>query len=232
MAEDGANNGQQTIQAKIRINEERIKYKEQGLKKSFKSNDERFKDLEDRNDALETEIKELRSENKFLAKQLQEMKDDNVSIKKAIEFLTKDYERRIANEESKENVLRITQIGTSIERNICQYVLGQHFNKNYFYKVKELETCIERIKDTEERNEATSRWSRELEVQIGWDQGLVDTLRNLKDIRIGIAHPQLTETIIQDASDCLEKDGTLDKGMVNNINKLKEMWKKSEYLLG
>jgi hypothetical protein len=94
-----------------------------------------------------------------------------------------------------------------------------------------METYIKEIKNTNERNEASRRWSG-LKVRIGWDQRLVDSLKTLNTIRIGIAHPKLTETIIQDASDCLEKEGTLNKGMVNNINKLKEMWKIYESLLG
>jgi hypothetical protein len=118
----------------------------------------------------------------------------------------------------------IVQIGTDIEINMCQYVLEQHFKNNRFYKVKHMGSYITEL-PSEEQDLARHR-RRELDKTVKWEslESLVYSLKNLNSIRIGKAHPKLTEKKIETALNWLVKEGK-DQGMAETIKILKLKWK-------
>jgi hypothetical protein len=114
---------------------------------------------------------------------------------------------------------------------MCQYVLEDHFKNNRFYKVKHMGSYITELPSEEQD---LARYRRcELDKTVKWEnlKSLVYSLKNLNSIRIGMAHPKLTEKKIQGALHWLKKDGRLTEGMVENIKILKMKWKDTESLL-
>ncbi|XP_031570237.1 golgin subfamily B member 1-like isoform X2 [Actinia tenebrosa] len=212
------NHDQNNIEDEIRRNKERIASLEKDLRESLRSN----KDLKDRINALEKEIQTLKDENELLNKQLQEMKDDNESMKKRMEILEKENEHQKA-------VLIIVQIGTAIQRKLCKYVLGECFKERYFYTFKEIDIYVQQdLRHDKKAQESARKRLKEIREKIPWNQRLVDSLQKLNRTRIGIAHPDLSSENIQQATDYLKKENILDKGMVDNVNELKQLWKTSE----
>ncbi|XP_031549208.1 uncharacterized protein LOC116286772 [Actinia tenebrosa] len=67
--------------------------------------------------------------------------------------------------------------------------------------------------------------------KISWDQRLVNGLQILNQERIGIAHPDLSSEKMQQATDFLKEENILRGRMVDDVNKLKELWETSEELL-
>ncbi|XP_031570242.1 peroxisomal and mitochondrial division factor 1-like isoform X2 [Actinia tenebrosa] len=215
------NHDQNNIEDEIRRNKERIASLERDLKESLRSNE----DLKDRINALKEEIQNLKDKNELLNKQLQEMKDDNESIKKRMEILEKENDYHKA-------MLIIVQIGTAIQRNLCKYVLGECFKEQNFYKFKDIDKYVQQdLRHDRKAQESARNRLAEIREKIPWDQRLVDSLKNLKQARNGIAHPDLSSENIQQATDYLKKENILDEGMVHNVNELKRLWKTTEELL-
>ncbi|XP_031554848.1 hyaluronan mediated motility receptor-like [Actinia tenebrosa] len=226
------NHDQNNIEAEIRRNEERIASLEKDLKESLGSN----KDLKDRISALEKEIQDLKDENKLLKKQRQEMEKGMENLEKENKHQRQKMEKRMENLEKEiehqKAVLVIVQIGTALQRNLCKYVLGEHFKENCFYKFKEIRKYIQQdLKNDRKAQESAKKRLAEIKEKIPWDQSLVNSLKNLNQTRIGIAHPELSSEKIQKATEVLREIGELDDELVVKLNTLKGQWKTSEEML-
>lgn len=222
---------QEIIEDKIEKNEQTIASLTEELRKSLSSKEKRIVGLEDKIEALEKEIQELKDENKMLVEQLQKMKDEKEIQDGKIEKLEKENEDQKARICAQESVFIILQIGTTTQRNMCQYILGEHFKEDSFYKFKDIEKYMDEDLEHPDDQEAARQRLKELKEKIPWNQRLVDSLKNLNHMRIGIAHPKLSKEKIQQATEYLKEENILTRGMVDNINKLKEKWKISETLL-
>ncbi|XP_031552502.1 uncharacterized protein LOC116289690 isoform X2 [Actinia tenebrosa] len=191
---------------KIRKNEERIADLEKQLRVCLRKE----KKHEDEIKALKKKIQDLEEENKELAKQLQEIK---------------------ASKDRDDSVLILIQIGTTMQRNMCKYVLGKCFETWRFYKFKKINSYIEELGAQPADQISAKQRLTELNQKISWDQNLVDSLKNLNQTRIGIAHPELSSEKIQKATEVLREIGELDDELVVKLNTLKGQWKTSEEML-
>jgi septal ring factor EnvC (AmiA/AmiB activator) len=199
-------------------------------KKKIKDLKKQLKDSNKKNKSLKKEIDKLKEKNKTLLKRLQELKIKIGKQRRTLDKHETEINKLKKEREYQESVLCIVQIGTDIERNMCQYVLQDHFKNNRFYKVNHMESFITELSSEEQD---LARYRRcELDKTVKWEnlESLVYSLKNLKSIRFGMAHPKLTEKKIETALNWLVKEGK-DQGMAETIKILKLEWKDTESLL-
>lgn len=207
------------IQEEVERNKEQIASLKEEL--SLSRNNEQRQKLKIK--SLEKKIHDLEKKNEILLKKLDEMK-----VK--IEKLEKENEDQKARKYEEDSVFIIIQIGMAIQRNMCKYVLGKDFKESYYYKFKEINRYIEKFVRRADQESAKQRLN-EVNDKISWDQDLVDSLKTLKQKRIGIAHPELSSEKIQQAAELLREKGELDDEVMDNIRKLKKQWEITEVLL-
>lgn len=161
-----------TIKKSKLILEEKILFQEQDIRK-YK---EKMKDLIKNIEKLNTDNINLKSENINL-------KSENENLKKAISELENKYEILIAELRTQNDVnekcLILREVGLQTEKVICQIVFGE------YARCRTLKTLLRQVKDDKLAND---KWIN-LQKKLKWDAYMHQTLEDLRENRIPVAHP-------------------------------------------
>ena len=109
---------------------------------------------------------------------------------------------------------------------IYQSVFPHCYDDKTSYKVKHIEEDIDRISDDQLKDDVKQRWD-ELKKKLNWKKAQHQrAMKSLQDGRNQTAHPTLTEKVLVDSADLMNKEGRLAGWhSYECVKELIEMWK-------
>jgi chromosome segregation ATPase len=243
MAGEGATSGYTgRLKDTIWKNEKKIKNLEEQIKELQEQLNDHNENCVGKIKPLEDEIERLKKENQSLNEKIKTMDTEITELKESYQWLEEDTHKklneykieltdrneRIKSFELSEEQLCIGQLCTSLQENICEIVLEDHYdeisNKNTRYMQDYITNQIE---NKAEQKRARERW-KELKKEMNWNPYWIITLGPLRRERNEVAHPTLTEESIQRAKCKMKKEGKLSNNMVKAVDALTNMLKQTK----
>ena len=204
------------------------------LKEANKANEEKNATLEEKLEKLWKKVDEM-------SKTLDENALENASRKKEIEnvqetvqlmALSGGFDKKPLTQSSEQQArvekvtINLVQLSWKIQAMMYQSVFPHCYDDKTSYKVKHIEEDIDRISDDQLKDDVKQRWD-ELKKKLNWKKAQHQrAMKSLQDGRNQTAHPTLTEKVLVDSADLMNKEGRLAGWhSYECVKELIEMWK-------
>ena len=204
------------------------------LKEANKANEEK-------NATLQEELEKMSKKVDEMNKTLDENAIENASRKKEIKNvqetvqltalsggfdkkpLTQSYEQQARIEKA---TINLSQLCWQILAMMYQSVFPHCYDDKTSYKVKHIQEDIDRISDDQLKDDVKQRWD-ELKNKLNWKKARHQrAMKSLQDSRNQTAHPTLTEKVLVDSADLMNKEGRVSGWhSYECVKELIEMWK-------
>ena len=204
------------------------------LKEANKANQEK-------NATLEEELEKMSKKVDEMNKTLDENALKNASRKKEIKnvqetvqltALSGGFDKKPLTQSSEQQAriekatINLSQLCWQILAMMYQSVFPHCYDDKTSYKVKHIEEDIDRISDDQLKDDVKQRWD-ELKKKLNWKKARHQrAMKSLQDSRNQTAHPTLTEKVLVDSADLMNKEGRLSGWhSYECVKELIEMWK-------
>ena len=204
------------------------------LKEANKANQEK-------NATLEEELEKMSKKVDEMNKTLDENAIENASRKKEIKnvqetvqltALSGGFDKKPLTRSSEQQAriekatINLSQLCWQILAMMYQSVFPHCYDDKTSYKVKHIEEDIDGISDDQRKDDVKQRWD-ELKKKLNWKKARHQrAMKSLQDSRNQTAHPTLTEKVLVDSSDLMNKEGRLSGWhSYECVKELIEMWK-------
>ena len=204
------------------------------LKEANKANQEK-------NATLEEELEKMSKKVDEMNKTLDENALKNASRKKEIKnvqetvqltALSGGFDKKPLTQSSEQQAriekatINLSQLCWQILAMMYQSVFPHCYDDKTSYKVKHIEEDIDRISDDQLKDDVKQRWD-ELKNKLNWKKERHQrVMKSLQDSRNQTAHPTLTEKVLVDSADLMNKEGRLSGWhSYECVKELIEMWK-------
>ena len=204
------------------------------LKQANKANEEK-------NATLEEELEKMSKKVDEMNKTLDENAIENASRKKEIKnvqetvqltALSGGFDKKPLTQSSEQQArvekatINLVQLCWKIQAMMYQSVFPHCYDDKTSYKVKHIEEDIDGISDDQRKDDVKQRWD-ELKKKLNWKKARHQrAMKSLQDSRNQTAHPTLTEKVLVDSADLMNKEGRLSGWhSYECVKELIEMWK-------
>ena len=204
------------------------------LKEANKANQEK-------NATLEEELEKMSKKVDEMNKTLDENAIENASRKKEIKnvqetvqltALSGGFDKKPLTQSSEQQArvekatINLVQLCWKIQAMMYQSVFPHCYDDKTSYKVKHIEEDIDGISDDQRKDDVKQRWD-ELKKKLNWKKARHQrAMKSLQDSRNQTAHPTLTEKVLVDSADLMNKEGRLSGWhSYECVKELIEMWK-------
>ena len=204
------------------------------LKEANKANQEK-------NATLEEELEKMSKKVDEMNKTLDENAIENASRKKEIKnvqetvqltALSGGFDKKPLTQSSEQQAriekatINLSQLCWQILAMMYQSVFPHCYDDKTSYKVKHIEEDIDGISDDQRKDDVKQRWD-ELKKKLNWKKARHQrAMKSLQDSRNQTAHPTLTEKVLVDSADLMNKEGRLSGWhSYECVKELIEMWK-------
>ena len=204
------------------------------LKEANKANQEK-------NATLEEELEKMSKKVDEMNKTLDENALKNASRKKEIKnvqetvqltALSGGFDKKPLTQSSEQQAriekatINLSQLCWQILAMMYQSVFPHCYDDKTSYKVKHIEEDIDGISDDQRKDDVKQRWD-ELKKKLNWKKARHQrAMKSLQDSRNQTAHPTLTEKVLVDSADLMNKEGRLSGWhSYECVKELIEMWK-------
>ena len=204
------------------------------LKKANKANEEKNATLEEQLEKMSKKVDEMN-------KTLDENATENASRKKEIKnvqetvqltALSGGFDKRPLTQSSEQQAMiekatiNLGQLCWGIQGMMYQSVFPNLYDDKKSYKVKHIEEDINEISDDQLKDDVKQKWD-ELKKKLSWKKlEYQRAMKSLQESRNNTAHPALTEKVLVDSADLLNKEGRLSGWhSYECVKELIEIWK-------
>lgn len=204
------------------------------LKKANKANEEK-------NATLEEELEKMSKKVDEMNKTLDENATENASRKKEIKnvqetvqltALSGGFDKRPLTQSSEQQAMiekatiNLGQLCWGIQGMMYQSVFPNSYDDKKSYKVKHIEEDINEISDDQLKDDVKQKWD-ELKKKLSWKKLKYQrAMKSLQESRNKTAHPAITEKVLVDSADLLNREGRLSGWhSYECVKELIEIWK-------
>ena len=203
------------------------------LKEANKANEEKNATLEEELEKMSKKVDEMNKtldENALENDRKKEIK--NVQETVQLTALSGGFDKKPLTQSSEQQArvekatINLSQLCRRILVMIYQSVFPHCYDDKTSYKVKHIEEDIDRISDDQLKDDVKQRWD-ELKKKLNWKKAQHQrAMKSLQDSRNQTAHPTLTEKVLVDSADLMNKEGRLAGWhSYECVKELIEMWK-------
>lgn len=204
------------------------------LKQASKANEEK-------NATLEEELEKMSKKVDEMNKTLDENAIENASRKKEIKnvqetvqltALSGGFDKRPLPQSSEQQAMiekatiNLGQLCWGIQGMMYQSVFPNSYDDKKSYKVKHIEEDINEISDDQLKDDVKQKWD-ELKKKLSWKKLKYQrAMKSLQESRNNTAHPAVTEKVLVDSADLLNREGRLSGWhSYECVKELIEIWK-------
>ena len=204
------------------------------LKEANKANEEKNATLEEKLEKLSKKVDEM-------SKTLDENALENASRKKEIKnvqetvqlmALSGGFDKKPLTQSSEQQArvekatINLVQLCWKIQAMMYQSVFPHCYDDKTSYKVKHIGEDIDGMSDDQLKDEVKQRWD-ELKKKLNWKKARHQrAMKSVQDSSNQTAHPTLTEKVLVDSADLMNKEGRLSGWhSYECVKELIEMWK-------
>ena len=204
------------------------------LKEANKANEEKNATLEEKLEKMSKKVDEMN-------KTLDENALENASRKKKIKnvqetvqlmALSGGFDKKPLTQSSEQQArvekatINLVQLYWKIQAMMYQSVFPHCYDDKTSYKVKHIEEDLDGMSDDQLKDEVKQRWD-ELKKTLKWKKARHQrAMKSLQDSSNQTAHPTLTEKVLVDSADLMNKEGRLAGWhSYECVKELIEMWK-------
>ena len=196
---------------------------------------------EEKNATLEEELEKMSKKVDEMNKTLDENALENASRKKEIKnvqetvqlmALSGGFDKKPLTQSSEQQArvekatINLVQLCWKIQAMMYQSVFPHCYDDKTSYKVKHIEEDLDGMSDDQLKDEVKQRWD-ELKKTLKWKKARHQrAMKSLQDSRNQTAHPALTERVLVNSADLMNKEGRLSGWhSYECVKELIEMWK-------
>ena len=204
------------------------------LKEANKAIEEKIATLEKELEKMSTKVAGMNKildenalENAFLKKEIK-----NVQETVQLMALSGGFDKKALTQSSEQQAriekatINLGQLCWRIQAMMYQSVFPHCYDDKTSYKVKHIEEDIDGIFDDQLKDDVKQRWD-ELKKKLNWKRARHQrAMKSLQDSGNQTAHPTLTEKVLVDSADLMNKEGRLfGWHSYECVKELIEMWK-------
>ena len=218
----------------LEVELESVRQQEVELKEANKASEEK-------NATLEEELEKMSKKVDEMNKTLDENALENASRKKEIKnvqetvqlmALSGGFDKKPLTQSSEQQArvekatINLVQLCWKIQAMMYQSVFPHCYDDKTSYKVKHIEEDLDGMSDDQLKDEVKQRWD-ELKKTLKWKKARHQrAMKSLQDSSNQTAHPTLTEKVLVDSADLMNKEGRLAGWhSYECVKELIEMWK-------
>ena len=203
------------------------------LKEANKANEEKNATLEEELEKMSKKVDEM---NKTLDENALEndRKKEIKNVQETVHFtaLSGGFDKKPLTQSSEQQArvekatINLVQLYWKIQAMMYQSVFPHCYDDKTSYKVKHIEEDLDGMSDDQLKDEVKQRWD-ELKKTLKWKKARHQrAMKSLQDSSNQTAHPTLTEKVLVDSADLMNKEGRLAGWhSYECVKELIEMWK-------